>query len=263
MAVNSLQGATDPISKAIIDAKGDLIVGTADNTINKFSLGTNGQVLKANSATATGLEWAAEAGIPATLLDAKGDLIVASAADTAARLAVGTNGHALLADSGATNGVKWGAVGKVLQVVSATKTDTFSMTGTTFTDVTGLSVTITPTATTSKILVFASVIGQGTAGITSVQVRLMRDSTAIAIGDAAGSRLRVFSVLYVNNSDYFSSGSIMHLDSPATTSATTYKVQIAGVSASGVNYINRTVSDSDNTSFSRAASNITVLEIGA
>jgi len=42
-----------------IDAKGDLLVGTADNTVSKLSVGTNTYALRANSATATGLNWAA------------------------------------------------------------------------------------------------------------------------------------------------------------------------------------------------------------
>ena len=49
MAVNSLQGATDPISKIIINAKGDIIAGTADNTVDRLSSGTNGQFLKVNT----------------------------------------------------------------------------------------------------------------------------------------------------------------------------------------------------------------------
>ena len=59
MAVNSLQGATDPISKAIFDAKGDLIAGTANNTIDKVTVGANNTVLVANSAVSTGMNWSA------------------------------------------------------------------------------------------------------------------------------------------------------------------------------------------------------------
>lgn len=95
------------VSNALVNAKGDLITATADDTPARLAVGTNGQVLKANSATATGLEWAAEAGIPATLIDAKGDLIAGSAADTAARLAVGTNGYVLQAASGQSTGLQW------------------------------------------------------------------------------------------------------------------------------------------------------------
>lgn len=58
MAVNSLQGSTDPISKTIINAKGDIIAGTADNTIDRIAVGAiDGGILKINSSTTTGLEW--------------------------------------------------------------------------------------------------------------------------------------------------------------------------------------------------------------
>jgi hypothetical protein len=100
----------------------------------RLGVGTNGQVLKANSATSTGLEWAADEGIPASLLDAKGDLIVASADNAAARLAVGANDTVLTADSAAANGVKWAAPRFAPQLVliyettvdGTTRTVTFS-----------------------------------------------------------------------------------------------------------------------------------------
>lgn len=92
-----------------LDAAGDLMYASADDTPARLAIGTAGQVLTVNSG-ATAPEWAAATGgIAATLLDAKGDLIVASAADTTARLAVGTNGHVLTADSGEATGVKWAA----------------------------------------------------------------------------------------------------------------------------------------------------------
>ena len=97
------------IPETLIDAKGDLIVGSADDTAAKLTVGTNDHVLTADSSATNGVKWAAVpgGGIPATLLDAKGDMIVASADDTAAKLTVGTNGFLLRANSGATNGVEW------------------------------------------------------------------------------------------------------------------------------------------------------------
>lgn len=59
MAVNSLQGSTDTISKALVDAKGDLIAGTADNTLDRVGIGANNTVLVANSAVSTGMNWSA------------------------------------------------------------------------------------------------------------------------------------------------------------------------------------------------------------
>jgi hypothetical protein len=63
--LNNLQGqitGLDPsgsVSKSVIDAKGDLLVGTAADTVGKLTVGTNGYFLKADSSTATGLTWSA------------------------------------------------------------------------------------------------------------------------------------------------------------------------------------------------------------
>jgi hypothetical protein len=152
---------------------------------------------------------------------------------------------------------------RVLQVVSTAKTDTFTTTSTSFTDVTGLSVTITPSSATSKIFVLVMLTGQGLSGTASLQGRLMRDSTAIAIGDAAGSRARVS----VGNSDAGSSSNIaspiMFLDSPATTASTTYKIQVLCNQTPNTVFVNRSSNDTDSVQFGRGISTITVMEISA
>jgi hypothetical protein len=109
--VTALEGGAAGIPATIVDAKGDLVAATAADTVARLAVGTNGQVLKANSATSTGLEWAAESsgGIAATIVDAKGDIIAATAADTVARLAVGANGRVLAAASGESAGLQWQA----------------------------------------------------------------------------------------------------------------------------------------------------------
>jgi hypothetical protein len=111
---------------------------------------------------------------------------------------------------------------KILQVVSTTKTDTFTTTSTSFTDVTGLSVSITPSSASSKILVVCNVKGSVTGSTFKAGLRLLRDSTAIAIGDAAGSRSRGFGQLSAPSYQMLSS-SITFLDSPSSTSSITYK----------------------------------------
>ena len=107
---------TGVVLNSLVTAKGDVIAASAASTPDRLGVGTNGQVLKANSATATGLEWSADLGIPATLLDAKGDLIAASAADTAARLAVGSNGQVLVAASGEATGLIWQGAAEVIGI---------------------------------------------------------------------------------------------------------------------------------------------------
>ena len=151
---------------------------------------------------------------------------------------------------------------RVLQVVSTAKTDTFTTSSTTFTDVTGLSVSITPQSATSKILVLAQINGADDFGTNPGFLQLVRGSTSIDVGDVAGSRSIVSGQF---SSPYNSAMTILHfsfLDSPATTSATTYKIQ-ARQHVSGTLYVNRSKSDVDTANSPRGASTITVMEISA
>jgi len=126
------------------------------------------------------------------------------------------------------------SLGKILQVQSVIKTDTYSTGSTTASDVTGLTVSITPSSASNKILVLAQVNGcQGAAG--NGIFKLLRNSTEI------GSNALTYPSFGMVTSDtpYGSySSSIMYVDSPATTSATTYKVQ-ARVDVNGTLYVNR------------------------
>lgn len=134
--LTTAEGAYTP--KTLVDAKGDLIVGTADNVIARLGVGTDGQVLTAASAQTSGLLWSTPSGggavtsvagrtgavtltssdvglgsvanslaVPQSLVTAKGDLLAATASSTVARLAVGADAQVLTADSTQTAGVKW------------------------------------------------------------------------------------------------------------------------------------------------------------
>jgi hypothetical protein len=259
---------TDAILETDINAKGDLIVGAAVDTAAILSSGTNGQVLSVNTATATGLEWVTSDdanAIQSAIVDAKGDIIAATAADTVARLAVGANNTVLTADSSQATGLKWAAAGgKVLQVVSTTKTDTFTTSSTSFTDITGLSVSITPTSATSKIMVLVSLQASGQNASNGSSSRLMRGATAIFIGDADSNKDRASADIIggQGGNRVTSSQAPMILDEPATTAALTYKVQIKSTTA-GNSYVNRGSADTDDGGHQRTASSITVMEIGA
>jgi hypothetical protein len=153
--------------------------------------------------------------------------------------------------------------GSVLQVVSTNKTDIFTTTSTSYVDITGLSVTITPKFSTSKILVmFTTTIGCDLATV-FVPLRLVRNSTAIDIGDAAGSRVQATggSGRINDVSDTYSING-QYLDSPATTSATVYKVQAANSNGNNT-YINSNGLNANNAQTGRYASTITVMEIAA
>lgn len=168
-----------------------------------------------------------------------------------------------LADTNTTqyyDGSSWLTLGgKIAQVVSTAKTDSFTTTSTTFVDITGLSLTITPTQTTSKILIMSYVVA-GVSGDIAINARLMRDSTAIFIGDAAGSRPRDTYYAGLNVSNLGIAFSPIYLDSPSTTSAITYKVQV--FCNTGTLYVNRSTQDRDTTAYDgRTASSITAFEV--
>jgi hypothetical protein len=159
----------------------------------------------------------------ATAIDAKGDLIAGTAADTFDRLAVGTNGQTLVADSTASTGLKWATPaggGKVLQVVQATTATQVINSTTTFAD-TGLTASITPSLATSKVLVMVSQMGcRRTAGGSTIELilNLFRGATDIAL--IAGGDLYTATTLQQTGALTYA-----YLDSPATTSSTTYKTQ--------------------------------------
>jgi len=158
------------------------------------------------------------------------------------------------------------ASGGVLQVKQTTKTDTFTTNSTSYTDVTGLSVAITPSSATSKILFKAdlSVGGANGSDANHVFVQMVRDSTVINIGDARGTH-RERGTHVINNGR---AGQMFHcsscfLDSPNTTSEVTYKIQMKSSTTSEVGCINRSGRDSDSSAGhdGNAASTITVMEI--
>ena len=154
--------------------------------------------------------------------------------------------------------------GGIIQVVSTTKTDTFASTSTDdFIDITGMSVTITPKFSSSKILILAS-INLAAESSHNYGFRFMRDSTAIAIGDTSSSNQRVtaFSVAQgaTANSQHFSP---TFLDSPSTTSAVTYKLQCIGQGGSTGIYLNRPETTNSGPDFMRGVSTITLMEVSA
>jgi hypothetical protein len=149
----------------------------------------------------------------------------------------------------------------ILQVVSTTKTDTFSTTSSTFTSVTGLSATITPSSTSSKIYVSATITGNGAPGASILFLRLTRAGTAIFIGDTAGSRTRAGAASLNPGTDAMQAFVVSGLDSPSSTSALTYGVEIRGNGNAVV--INRTSLDSDLAGIARTVSTITLMEVAA
>jgi hypothetical protein len=148
-------------------------------------------------------------------------------------------------------------VGSVLQVASTTKTDSFSSSSTSLVDVTGLSVSITPTNATSKILVFGTIM-TNTIVDSIITFQLVRGSTNISIGGSSVSfQGTIANYFQSNTSDALLPNAFHFLDSPATTSPTTYKVQMKVNQVRTFFVNNRTSNDSSYTS------TITVMEIAA
>jgi hypothetical protein len=153
----------------------------------------------------------------------------------------------------------------ITQVVQTVKTDTWTTTSTSFSNVTGLSVTITPSATTSKILVMVDISTGPIPGYGSLAFRFDRNGTTLPyIGDAAGVRPRAMGVGYpgdnAGNAPMLGITKI-YLDSPSSTSALTYTLQAAGSTATP-GWINRTDADRNTSGYdARTASSITVMEV--
>lgn len=249
------------IDTSFVDLKGGTtgqILSKASNTDLDYTWITNDVGDITEVAAGTGISGGGTSGIVtitnsmATAIDAKGDLVVGTGADAFSRLAVGTNNQVLTADSTTATGLKWatpaGGGGKVLQVVNATYATEVDSSSNTFID-TGLTASITPSASTSKILVHVSqpylLRFTGSYAELSGQVQILRGSTQIQlclVGIRANSTSEV-NFLGVLSYSYY--------DSPATTSSTTYKTQMKNPSGTGVfrtNYTN---------------SSITLMEIGA
>jgi len=150
------------------------------------------------------------------------------------------------------------------QVVSASKTDTFSTASNSLTPVTGLRATITPGSATNKVLIIARVSIAPDAGVTGASSALLRDGTPIHIGDAASPRGQSSSASQTANDNYQMDQVMVYLDSPATTSAINYDVAVTNAqqNASTI-YVNRSKGDGASTFIWRTTSSITAIEVTA
>jgi hypothetical protein len=156
-----------------------------------------------------------------------------------------------------------GTVVQVIQSVNNT-VETFSTTET-WTDISNMSVTITPTSTSSKIMIDYT-IHNSTSDATTTH-RIVRGSTAIGLGSASGSRQLATSRtgrMAAGDENHINGPTTMkYIDSPSTTSATTYKLQLRIQTGEGAITTNTSQQQPNNTSTygSRVISTITVTEI--
>ena len=153
-------------------------------------------------------------------------------------------------------------VGSVLQTVAPPpKLDKYSMSSSTYEDVTGFAASITPSFSSSKILVMVS-IGASCTPSSVAEFRLLRGNTEILLADAEGSRSRTTTTFYAGTGDNAAAGiGINFSDSPNTTSEITYKIQMRSNSNGTIVGVNRTQGDADGASTSRQTSTIILQEI--
>ena len=164
------------------------------------------------------------------------------------------------------DGAPTGGGGGIIQVVSTTVTAaTFTHNSETPTLITGMVATITPKFSTSKVLVSINVNTSVTSASYTSMLLLYRDGSVItgARGDAGGAaQIRCFKSLRHSGSNVTQETSGMYLDSPSTTSATTYQVYVAQEGGSTM-HLNRFGSDSNHAYHPRATSGIILMEVSA
>jgi hypothetical protein len=270
------------MAQIILDSNNNLIQGDFDNaTLNNrtklqtttTNATTNVYVVPNGSSTSAGVSVANNS----SLTNAS-KIVMATNGTTDTQIISGVNGSgtylplsfytnnalaAQISTAGvfsATGGIAASSMptGSVVQAVSTTKTDTFTTATTgSWVDITGMSVSITPTSASNKILVIFNGNAVGVTGTNGVSLQLVRSSTAICVGDTVSGKLSASTGGPSPDSNWSLSSGINYLDSPSTTSATTYKIQ-AQIGA-GTFYFNR--SQTDGSGALRAASTITVMEI--
>lgn len=156
--------------------------------------------------------------------------------------------------------------GNILQVVQTVKNDVFSSNSTSYADVTGMSAAITPSSTSNKVkvtVVLRCAMNQGDRWSSYI---LLRGSTVLFDGAADGSRTQC-SAWHIpfqgtGTGNTFGDKTIVFLDSPSSTSALTYKLQVK-VQSGATGYVNRSMNDTDADYGPRTSSSITLEEVAA
>lgn len=234
-----------------------------DTSLVDLKGGTTGQVLSKASNTDLDFTWVAQDdsnAIQNALLTTTGDTIYASSASTPARLGIGSTGQVLTVSGGVPVWATPAGGGKVLQVVQASYSTATTIATTTYTD-TGLTASITPSSASSKILILVNqqcYNERSAANNGGVGIKIVRGATDIFTPAPNKDEINLVSVDAVggvNTSVFATVLAFSYLDSPNTTSSTTYKTQGA---------LRLTTNSCSSTWQSNSAiSTITLLEIGA
>jgi hypothetical protein len=187
------------------------------------------------------------------------DVVIATPAD----------GQVLIYDDGDWVNQALPATGKILQVVQTVKTDIFSTALSTFTTVTGTTATITPSSVSSKILILGTMfvgISDGS-GAKSAFVKVVGGNTSAYLGDSAGNRVQAVGTPGAHDGGFYGAAfangftSVAYLDSPATTSAVTYNLELRRGPALGTAFIGKSGKDDDSADFGRFPTTIILMEV--
>ena len=162
------------------------------------------------------------------------------------------------------DGLPSGSSGGIIQVKQTVLDTVFSSNNTNYVDVTGMSVNITPQRSDSKILVMVTLrCAMNQSDRWSAYI-LLRDSQILFDGTAEGSRTQcsIWHIPFVGTGtgNTFGDKNITFLDSPASTSSLTYKLQLK-VQSGATAYVNRSMNDSNADYGPRTSSSITVMEV--
>ena len=158
------------------------------------------------------------------------------------------------------------SAGSIIQVVEAIKKDTATNTSSSWADISGLSVSITPSSTSNKILVQANIQISANSSNCHMGLKLIRGSTDFNIGDADSSANRASYGGYIHSNSTMFNATLSGLDSPSSTSSLTYKVQgrvthDAGNDSFAINM--NPGYNNGNLYFNKCVSNIIVMEVAA
>jgi hypothetical protein len=187
------------------------------------------------------------------------NVMVGAGTSALTSVAPSTSGNVLTSNGSAWTSAAAAGGGKVLQCLSTTLTSTVSTTSTSVENLTGLLQAITPSATSSKILILVNMVTSHTDIYKRIHFTISGGNAASYIGDAATGHESAMSATHIRNSHSLMSNSMNYLDSPATISAVTYQVQ--WWTETGTAYIGRAATQ--DSYGANTASTITVFEIGA
>lgn len=200
----------------IFTTKGDIAAASAADAAGRLGVGTNGQILIADSAQTLGIKWAVDS--VADLVTTKGDLVAATAADTLARVAVGANGTILVADSTQSAGIAWQLAPVARYKVSGTKTMTNG--AATIIDYDTQVYDNIPSVTTGAAWKFTVPAGQGGYYLIAASA-LLQSSTAWAVDE--------YALLGVYKGGALQS--YLHAFYMQAAAGTAYRVFLSGISA--------------------------------